>query len=209
MASSRQPARRLPLLPLAFGAIVVLGVVAVIASRGGDGTDVPEGVEQTRPVTVEGTPLPEVDDGSDPAVGMTIPEVMGASFDGTEIAIRPDGTPKVVLFLAHWCPHCQREVPVVADWIAENGAPAGVEMVSVSTAVSDNQPNYPPSAWLEDEGWPLPVLADDAEGSAADAFGVSGFPFFVAVDADGAVVVRASGQIGTDALAQLAAAARG
>ena len=32
------------------------------------------------------------------------------SFDGTPVEIAPDGKAKLVVFLAHWCPHCRAEV---------------------------------------------------------------------------------------------------
>ena len=74
------------------------------ACGGGNGTDGPA-IEQTRPVTVSGSPLPVLlDGGQDPAVinAMTMPELVGASFDGTPISITNDGRPKVILFLTHW-----------------------------------------------------------------------------------------------------------
>jgi hypothetical protein len=83
-----------------------------------------------------------------------------------------------------------------------------VEILSVSTAVSPDRLNYPPSAWLEREDWAVPVLVDDADGSVAQAFGLSAFPFFVAVDAGGEVVARGSGELDREALGQLVDRAR-
>ena len=60
-------------------------------------------IEQSRPVTVTGVQLPRYPNtGADPAVGMAMPELDGASFDGTPVTIANDGRPKVLLFLAHW-----------------------------------------------------------------------------------------------------------
>jgi len=75
----------------------------------------------------------------------------------------------------------------------------------VSTAVSRERPNWPPSAWLRDAGLNVPVLVDDGQSSAAAAYGLSAFPFFVAVDADGKVVARRSGELAPTQLDQLAA----
>ncbi|HEX2047960.1 MAG TPA: TlpA disulfide reductase family protein [Acidimicrobiales bacterium] len=122
--------------------------------------------------------------------------------------IARDGKPKLVMFLAHWCPHCQAEVPVLVDW-ASAGQPQGVDLVAVSTAVDRARPDYPPSAWLEREGWTIPTVADDADGTAAAAFGLTGYPYFVAVTGDGKVAARASGEQTVSRLAALAAAARG
>ena len=50
----------------------------------------------------------------------------------------------------------------------------------------------------------VPTLVDDAEATAANAYGLSGFPFAVAIDADGQVVARTSGEVGSEGLEQLA-----
>jgi len=75
----------------------------------------------------------------------------------------------------------------------------------VSTSVSLDRPNYPPSAWLAKAGWAPPVLVDDAGSSAARAFGLTAFPYFVLVDGDGKVVARSSGELGPAALTELVA----
>jgi len=104
--------------------------IAVLANRGGDdSTDVADEVlatddaggaasgaatvAETRPVEVIGEPLPVYESSdADPAVGLTAPVLEGASFDGTPITIGgPTDGPTLVVFLAHWCPHCNREVP--------------------------------------------------------------------------------------------------
>ncbi|MCJ7724918.1 MAG: hypothetical protein MUP76_00810 [Acidimicrobiia bacterium] len=92
--------------------LVALTAMAVLVAACGDSDGTPgsdgsttEGVaiEQIRPVTVTGTPLPLLPEaGLDPAVGMAMPELEGASFDGTPISITNDGRPKVLLFLTHW-----------------------------------------------------------------------------------------------------------
>lgn len=71
------------------------------ATTGGSDTTVVT-IQQAQPATVTGTALPRFPDGPDPAVGMMMPEVEGASFDGTPVTISNDGRPKVLLFLAHW-----------------------------------------------------------------------------------------------------------
>ena len=204
------PTRRAPVFALAIGVIVVLAVVAIIASRDSTKkTAETQGLEQTRPVSVEGTPLPPLaGDGADPAVGMPMPEVRGSTFAGRPVAIVNDGRPKLVLFVAHWCPHCQREVPVLADWLRSNGKPAGVDLYAVATGTTPDRPNYPPSAWLQREGWTVTTLADDVNGRAAEAFGLAEYPFFVAVDSSGKVVARASGELSISSFERLLDEAR-
>lgn len=139
----------------------------------------------------------------DPAVGVVAPDVTGTSFDGTPVAITADGTPRVIMFVAHWCPHCQREIPAVKALIDAGAVPEGLEIVVVSTAVREGESNYPPQTWLATEAWPGPVLRDSAEFEALFAFGAGGFPFTVYLDSEHRVVSRSAGELPEDVLRQL------
>ena len=201
--------------PIVIGVVVVvaLGLVAVLATRDGsdDATvDTASGNAESRPVSVSGQVLPTLEGGkADAAVGQAAPSITGASFDGTAVSVGGGvGSPQLVFVVAHWCPHCQKEVPVIARWLRDKGAPAGVELRGVSTGVNEDAPNYPPSAWLTSEGWTIPTLADDANGSAARALGLSAYPFFVAIDGGGRVVARTSGELTIQAIEGLVQAAR-
>ena len=67
-----------------------------------------------------------------------------------------DGTVRLIGFFAHWCPHCQREVPRVSKWLEENGVPTEIEILAVSTAVREGTPNYPPqNGLLRNAGQPI------------------------------------------------------
>jgi disulfide bond formation protein DsbB/thiol-disulfide isomerase/thioredoxin len=191
-----RPGGGLPLLRVALVVIVVAALAAgAISGRGGGEAGAASDLPQARPLKVSGEPLPSLGEGgADPAVGRPAPELRGASFDGAPLAITRDGTPKALVFLAHWCPHCRAELPVLVRWLDNGRLPAGVRLYAVSTAVRPDLPAYPPSGWLRQAGWPTPVLADDPAGSAASAFGLSGYPFFVLVDGRGQVVARASGE---------------
>jgi len=134
------------------------------------------------------------DSGEDPAAGAEAPDVTGSDYTGAPTAIGEAGTPQVIVFLAHWCPHCQREVPVLRDWVDEGGLPEGVELVGVSTLQDQSRGNWPPQDWLADEEWPGAVLVDRGE-AVATAYGMGGTPFWVFVDADGQVVSRAAGEL--------------
>jgi cytochrome c biogenesis protein CcmG, thiol:disulfide interchange protein DsbE len=159
---------------------------------GGDGSSAAE----TQPVTIGGAALPlPPETGADQAIGMTAPTLSGFHFDGSPIDIAPDGRAKMVVFLAHWCPHCNREIPVLQSWAAAGGVPADLDIIGVSTAASTQRDNYPPSAWIADKAWTWPVLADSANSDAAVAYGVGGFPTFVIVGADGKVKLRSSGEL--------------
>jgi thiol-disulfide isomerase/thioredoxin len=180
---------------------VILVVVAILLSP-----DQPAAAaNEFGAVTITGEPLLPFAGNplTDPSVGAPAPEVVGAGFDGTPISISNDGRPKVILFLAHSCPHCQREVPAIERYLAENDFPEGVDFVSVATASSPDLPNWPPSAWLAREGWSIPTLVDDEAFSALRAFGQGGFPFYVFVDRNGLVAYRLSGEQEPSTLAEL------
>jgi cytochrome c biogenesis protein CcmG, thiol:disulfide interchange protein DsbE len=189
-------------------AVLIALVVALAAGGGGDDNTTTGGGNgdpgTTGTVAVSGNPLPQFADTSDdPAVGMTLPTLEGNDQSGAPMTIGADGRPTMIMFVAHWCPHCQREVPVVQQWVDDGRLPEGVDLVSVSTAIDPSRPNFPPDAWLGDEGWTAPVLVD-ADNSAAQAVGLSAYPFFVAIDGDGAVVLRATGELTTDQLDAIA-----
>jgi thiol-disulfide isomerase/thioredoxin len=112
------------------------------------------------------------------------------------------GSPYAVIFLAHWCPHCQAEVPRLVA-LSKNGQIEGVDVTGVATATSDQNPNYPPSEWLTGEDWPFPVMVDTASGTAANAYGLTGYPYMVFVDAEGKVVGRTSGEVGEEDLQKI------
>lgn len=223
-AESASAGRSRWLIPgLVAAAIVVAAVLAIVlpgaGRQGGGGSSslppaTPSGpsTEASGSATASGVPvitgasLPDFQNpNGDPAVGMPAPEVQGSSFDGTPVAIAKDGRPKVVLFLAHWCPHCQAEVPLVQAWVNSGGVPEGIDLISVATSIDPAAPNYPPDVWLEREGWTAPVLADPTN-SVAGAYGLTKFPFWVFIGPDGTVKARASGEL---PIADLESAIRG
>jgi cytochrome c biogenesis protein CcmG/thiol:disulfide interchange protein DsbE len=190
------------LIALAGAVIVVAAIAAIVLGGSGDGgssarpSDQPSAsVAPGSAPVVSGAGLPDYAGPlDDAAVGLTIPTVTSTAADGTAVDIALDGSPKALLFLAHWCPHCQAEVPVIQDWVDAGGWPADVELISVSTAIDASAPNYPPDDWLAREGWTAPVITDPT-GAVATAYGLTGFPYFVFVNADGTVAGRATGEL--------------
>jgi thiol-disulfide isomerase/thioredoxin len=207
--------------------LVVAGVVALIAvfATRGDGDDdgmsastVPPpgsaaGTVGSAPaggsidplvasVVVEGDPLPPLEDPSaDSAVGMSAPTLRGTDYDGQPTDIDPgSGGPMMIVFLAHWCPHCNAEIPVLLEWRDSGEIPPDLQIVGVSTGVSPDRPNYPPGEWLREKGWEWPLLADDVQFTAGTAYGVTAFPTFTIVDAAGNVAARGSGEISIEDL---------
>ncbi len=186
-------------------ALLVVAVAVAVASGGGDGKATKHEVSPR--VAVKGTALPASDatgfgGGADPALGKKAPTLRGETFAGKPVTFGSSGKPRIVLFVFHGCPHCQAEVPRLVA-LAKAGKLDGVEVQTVSTGTDSRYDNYPPSAWLEREHWPYPVLADDARTLAAAAYGLQFYPYFVLVDADGNVVGRASGEVSDDVITRV------
>lgn len=187
-------------------AIVIGGAAIVAISSSSSKSDVATGVvSEFSDITVTGDALPAFDSVStavDTAIGMPAPVISGKGFTGTSITTKGTGTPMLLLFLAHWCPHCQREVPLLVQWEKDGKTPTGIDVIAVATGTDPANPNYPPSEWLAREQFPAlwPVIADSKDKAAANAFGLSGYPYFVLVDAQGNVFKRASGEVSMDDL---------
>jgi len=180
-----------------------LQVVIVLAAGGGGSdtaTDDTNGNGATggefMPVTIlEGEPLvPLNDPNNDPAQGVKAPVIQGSGFNGMEMTLRPNGQPTLMVFLAHWCPHCNAEIPRLIEWDESGQMPEDLMVVGVATGSRSDQPNWPPSQWLVDMEWPWAVMADSEEQDAAIAYGVNGYPGLVLLDGDGTVLARRSGE---------------
>lgn len=131
------------------------------------------------------------------AVGEAIPDFSAPGLDGDLVAWRNfAGRPSVVSIWAPWCPHCQVELPILDRVVAEF---PDVSLVTIVTAIGD-QPGPTPEAYMAEHGLTFPTAVDDGGGTIAGAFGISGFPTLYFVDADGAVVRYASGEVSEETL---------
>jgi len=195
MSSNGSSRNKTGIIFAAVGGVVVLLLIAAVFL----GTE-QVGSEYGNP-TLSGNSLPPMPGTSQfdtTATGLAYPEVHGADFEGKPVAITNDGRAKAIVFLAHWCPHCQAEVPKVQKWLDDGGNVEGVDLYSVATATNSGRPNYPPSKWLEREGWTVPVIVDDQAASVHTAYGSGGFPFWVFTNSDGTVAVRSAGELPID-----------
>ncbi|MDE0122681.1 MAG: redoxin family protein [bacterium] len=180
-------------------AVLVAGLVAFFTVAGSD--------PETAEVTVQGDPVPVLAGnapvGQDIAFGWDAPTVTGSDWKGNPVTIGPaDGRPKVIVFLAHWCPHCQAEVPQIQAWLNQTGGNPDVDLYGVATSINRSRPNWPPSDWLEREGWTSPTIMD-LNNRVSTAYGLSAFPYWVAVNSEGKVVYRVAAGIGVEGLLTL------
>ena len=130
MTNSRSLTRS-PFLWLA-GLVLAAAMVAVLAT-GGDEDEPVATATETAAVTVTGQALPPYIPGNeDPAVGLAAPLISGLSFDDSTVTADQPGS-RIIGFFAHWCPHCQRELPIVEEWLRRRprprrgGVPCGID----------------------------------------------------------------------------------
>lgn len=207
-AEARRAAeRRRRLLLLVGGAAVLLLAVAIAIASVGESDSRVTVDEFAGDIEVTGDPLPPFDGDptGDPAVGTTAPTVTGAGFDGEDRQVGAGHGPQLIAFMASWCPACEQEMPELTAWLEDDRLPDGVELVAVSTFLDEGRPNWPPDDWFEGFGYPGPILVDDADATTAATFGLSGTPFWVAIDEDGVVTDRRSGLIPMEQLDEIAA----
>jgi thiol-disulfide isomerase/thioredoxin len=166
--------------------IIVVGVIVLVLGLAGAAVLLSGGDDESSGgVLAPGETAPPAFDGNAMSVG-------GATGDAT-----------LYVFLAHWCPHCNDEIPELIELRNRDGLPDGVNVVGVSTGVDSTGPNYPPSEWILDKNWPSewPMMADSVESTAFVVNGGSGFPYLMIVDADGNVLARDSGAKSAEDLA--------
>lgn len=170
----------------------VAGAVSEVAASpiAGDGTSQVEAPSESLPAGF----LPRFDKNQpDAARGMTLGAISG--IDGyTEevVSVDPaDGTRRIWMVWAHWCPFCQQELPLLSDWYPTIEDEYDTEMVTVSTNIDPSRGNPLPQ-YLADEQFPFTVVVDP-QSQLAVQMGVSAFPFWVITDGDGEVLLRTTG----------------
>jgi thiol-disulfide isomerase/thioredoxin len=187
--------------------VAVLGFVVVVAvTSANEQLGVPSLEDIAGPVTVEGEDLVLLpQEGSDPLAGQGVasPVATALDLDGGEVVIGAPGQAQVLVFLAHWCPVCQQEVPVLVELIRAGGVPDDVELVAVLTGLDPGRPNWPPDAWLAKEGF-VGTIARDAQGDRLmRAFGLRAYPAWAVIDSQGRIVTRRTGLLPLVGIAQL------
>ncbi|MEX0753746.1 MAG: TlpA disulfide reductase family protein [Actinomycetota bacterium] len=185
----RAKQRRAIAIVLVVALIAGVGV-ALLAYGGNDDEGTPSAAGSVSIDRPDAGPLEDGDEA---------PSFSAPGLNGGEVTWNP-GTPTVLVVWAPWCPHCQEELPVLADVTA--GFP-DVELVSIATAIGAQPSTYSPQSYMAEHRLSFPVAIDDAEGTLARGLGVVGFPTLYTIDADGFVRGSASGEPSEDELRAL------
>jgi len=181
---------------LVVGLAVAIGVSLVDEPLDGN---LPEGE-----TTISGDALPEYAGENDIniSVGLQAPLFSGPDQNSEIISLEKNGKSKILLFLAHWCPHCQAEVPIVQEYIDTFGLPADVEVIGILTSIDRSRDNYPPHDWLAKEGWSETQIYD-LDREIGTVYGLNAFPYWVTLDKDLKVVNRVTGKLTPDQITVL------
>lgn len=159
------------------------------------------------------TPVPAVpagflprfsEQGADQAIGLKLATISGPdAYSEVPLEIDPaDGTKRVWMVWAHWCPYCQQELPDLNAWWPEASVTyENTEFITVTTSMDASRGN-PLEPYLESSQFLFPVVVD-ADTRIAAQFGVNAFPFWIVTDGDGTVLFRAAGALGMEAIEQL------
>ena len=181
---------------LVVGLAVAIGVSLVDEPLDGN---LPEGE-----TTISGDALPEYAGENDIniSVGLQAPLFSGPDQNSEIISLEKNGKSKILLFLAHWCPHCQAEVPIVQEYIDTFGLPADVEVIGILTSIDRSRDNYPPHDWLVKEAWSETQIYD-LDREIGTVYGLNAFPYWVTLDKDLKVVNRVTGKLTPDQITVL------
>lgn len=144
----------------------------------------------------------------DRALGLRLGAVSAPdAYSGGTVDIDPaDGSKRIWMVWAHWCPYCQQELPVLAErYPTLLSEYPDIEIATVTSSIDPSRGN-PLDAYLDAEQFPFPVLVDE-DLDIAGRFGVNAYPFWVITDGDGTVLLRIAGAVSetqfTDLITQL------
>jgi thiol-disulfide isomerase/thioredoxin len=132
-----------------------------------------------------------------PKVGEEAPELRLADLKGEEVSLQEGfgGTETLVLFWNPGCGFCQQMLPDIKEW--ESKAPEAAPRLLVVSAGSEEA--------NKEMGLASPVLLDQ-QFAVGSAFGASGTPSAVLVDAEGKVASEVA--VGAPAVMELAGAGK-
>lgn len=96
------------------------------------------------------------------------------------------GKPALIDFFASWCEPCAEEAPTLRKLSAALG-----DRVTV-VAVDWDDAGGPARAFIREQGWDFPVLADTS-GTAGESYGLVGLPTSFVLDPEGRIVATFRG----------------
>jgi thiol-disulfide isomerase/thioredoxin len=155
--------------------IAVIAAVAVFSTLGGGG-----GTQNFTPN----------DEGLIP-VGEKVPPFTASTVDGGSVSVGGQNDQATMLvFFATWCPHCQKEAPVISEL---EGQYDGLKVVMIGIDGRDDPGKV--GNFVEEYDIESPAVY---EPSLGQKYGVSGYPTVYVLDGSGEVVGAHTGEAPRD-----------
>lgn len=152
--------------------IVVIAALAVFSATGGGAGNFTPNDEGLIPV-------------GEKAPGFTAETVGGGS-----VSVEGDARATMLVFFATWCPHCQKEAPVMSELESQYD---GLRMVMVGIDGEDDPEKV--QRFVEEYDIESPAVYEPGLGSE---YGISGYPTTYVLDGDNRVVGAHSGEAPRD-----------
>jgi thiol-disulfide isomerase/thioredoxin len=161
-------------------AAIVLAVVAVaVALSLGGTTTTTRDRAAIGPVTVAGPPRSAPQE-----AGERVPDFTANLLSGGTVRWNSyKGTPTVLALWAPWCPHCQKELPILDGVVRQFPS---VKLLTIVTAVGLH-PGPTTDGYLRSHNLQLATALDDEIGTLGMALGLQAFPLVYYVDAENVV----------------------
>lgn len=185
--------------------VVVALVVGVLVLRGGSessegagpGKKAAGGVAEACAGVTKSTGGAGSEGAASDLVGREAPPLSGTNcMDGKPTSLAGTaGKPTLIVFWAHWCPHCQRELPVIERLYERHRDEWNVFTVGTAIGANPASPEFStPAEFIETTGMTMPTILDPT-GEMSAEYNLEGFPQLYFVDADGKVVEVESGEL--------------
>lgn len=132
-----------------------------------------------------------------PAGNGSAPDFCVLDENGNEVRLSDfAGKPVVINFWATWCGYCVKEMPDFNKAAAEN---PDVVFLMVNATDGVHETKEKAMAYVREQGFDFDVYFDTAS-DASGAYGITGYPTTIFINADGDVVSKKVGMISYSAL---------